>query len=48
MKIKALTNYLETIAPRAFQESYDNTGLITGHPETEIKGVLVCLDTLES
>lgn len=48
MKIKSLTNFLETIAPTSYQESYDNAGLITGHPETEITGVMVCLDSTEA
>ena len=45
MKIKHLITYLETIAPPRYQESYDNAGLIVGHPDTEITGVLVCLDS---
>lgn len=47
MKIKALMSYLEGIAPPVFQESYDNSGLITGNPAEEIKGVLICLDSTE-
>ncbi len=48
MKIKDLTQYLETIAPADYQESYDNSGLIVGHPETKITGVLICLDSIEA
>jgi len=48
MKIKALTQYLETIAPASYQESYDNAGLIVGDPETKITGVLICLDSVEA
>ncbi len=48
MKIKELTSYLETIAPSAYQESYDNSGLIVGNPNDEINGVLVCLDSTEA
>lgn len=48
MKIKALTQYLETIAPPAYQESYDNSGLIVGNLETKITGVLICLDSIEA
>lgn len=44
-KIKELTRFLEGIAPLYLQESYDNAGLITGSPETEIQGVLCTLDT---
>ncbi len=45
MKIKDITNYLETLAPLSLQESYDNAGLITGKKDTEITGVLITLDT---
>ncbi len=48
MKIKDLTTYLESIAPSNYQEGYDNAGLIVGDPEAKIKGVLVCLDSIES
>ena len=48
MKIKQLTSFLETIAPSAYQESYDNAGLIVGNPEAEITGVLICLDSVEA
>ena len=47
MKIKEITNYLETIAPLSYQESYDNAGLIVGDKEQEVTGVLVCLDSTE-
>lgn len=47
MKIRELTNYLESIAPLPLQESYDNAGLIIGDPDTELSGALICLDSLE-
>ena len=47
LKIKDVTQYLERIAPRAYQESYDNSGLLTGQPSDEVKGVLVTLDCTE-
>ncbi len=47
MTIKEITNYLEMIAPGAFQEGYDNSGLIVGRPEMEVTGVVVCLDSTE-
>ena len=47
MKIKELTNYLEDFAPLAYQESYDNAGLIVGNANTEITGILVTLDSTE-
>lgn len=48
MILKELLNYLESWAPPAYQESYDNSGLITGDEPSEIKGVLVSLDCIES
>lgn len=47
-KIKDLVQFINGIAPYALQESYDNSGLITGHPDTTITGVLVSLDCIES
>jgi dinuclear metal center YbgI/SA1388 family protein len=47
-KIKDVTAYLESIAPRSYQESYDNSGLLTGDPAHEVKGVLVTLDCTEA
>ncbi len=47
MKVKDITNHLESLAPRAYQESYDNSGLLTGEPSQEITGVLVTLDCTE-
>jgi len=47
MKIKEITNHIESIAPLAYQESYDNAGLIVGSSETEVSGILICLDSTE-
>lgn len=47
MQLKQITQYLETIAPLALQESYDNAGLIIGHPDDEISGILITLDITE-
>lgn len=47
MTINQVTNFLETLAPRALQESYDNAGLITGSPTWECEGIMVCLDITE-
>ncbi len=46
-KVKDITNYLESVAPLAYQESYDNTGLIVGDAAMEVTGVLVSLDCTE-
>ncbi|HEX5002425.1 MAG TPA: Nif3-like dinuclear metal center hexameric protein [Bacteroidia bacterium] len=47
-KLSTLINHLESIAPPALQESYDNAGLITGNPNMEITGALICLDSTEA
>ncbi len=47
MKVNDITSYLETIAPSAYQEEYDNAGLLTSHGN-EITGVLVALDCTEA
>jgi len=48
MKLREITNYLESIAPLAYQESYDNSGLICGHHDMEITGAVICLDSTEA
>lgn len=48
MKLKELTNFLESLAPLSSQESYDNSGLIVGDPQMELTGALVSLDCIES
>ncbi len=47
-KIKDITDYLEGIAPLAYQESYDNAGLITGNQQDKVTGVLITLDSTEA
>ena len=48
MKIKELTRHLEHIAPLAYQESYDNCGLLVGCGDQEITQALVTLDCTEA
>lgn len=48
MKLKEITAHLESIAPLAYQESYDNAGLICGNGDMEIKAALICLDSTEA
>ena len=48
MKISEITKYIESIAPLAYQESYDNAGLLVGHPSDEVSNALICLDVTES
>ena len=45
--VKDVTDHLETFAPTAWQESYDNSGLLTGDPLQEVKGILITLDCTE-
>ena len=47
MKIKEVISLLENVAPTQLQESYDNTGLLTGSPDWECKGILITLDATE-
>ena len=47
MLVKDVTRYLESLAPLNHQESYDNSGLLTGSPDWEVTGILVTLDCLE-
>ncbi len=46
-KIKDIIQYLETFAPPAYQEEYDNSGLITGDQYSEMKGAIITLDCIE-
>jgi dinuclear metal center YbgI/SA1388 family protein len=48
MKLSQLTDYLESLAPLAYQEDYDNCGLIVGRPDQEIFQALVSLDCTEA
>lgn len=47
MRLKEITQFIESVAPLSFQESYDNAGLVIGHPEDEISGALITLDITE-
>lgn len=48
MKIQDILSYLETVSPRAYQESYDNSGLLTGSKAWEMTGTLITLDCTEA
>ncbi len=48
MKLREITAAIEQFAPLALQEAYDNAGLITGHPEMEVTGAVLCLDATEA
>lgn len=47
MKIKDIIAVLEEFAPLAYQEDYDNAGLIIGDKNTDCKGVLISIDVTE-
>ncbi|MFD2933402.1 Nif3-like dinuclear metal center hexameric protein [Spirosoma flavum] len=47
-QIRHLAAHIEALAPLAYQESYDNVGLLVGDPKTDIMGVLVTLDVTEA
>jgi dinuclear metal center YbgI/SA1388 family protein len=48
VRIKDIVEFLESKAPGAYQEDYDNAGLITGDANQEVSGVLICLDSTEA
>lgn len=47
-KVKDIASFLNGIAHPSLQEDYDNAGLIVGEYETDVTGVLVCLDCTEA
>lgn len=48
MTIRQITQTLESFAPLAYQESYDNAGLLTGNAAWECTGVVCTLDATEA
>lgn len=48
MKIADIIHVLESIAPPALQESYDNAGLLTGNMQWDCTGVICSLDATEA
>lgn len=47
MIIKEIIDIIEHWAPPAYQESYDNSGLLTGNPQMSIERALISLDCTE-
>ncbi|HEV7350494.1 Nif3-like dinuclear metal center hexameric protein [Telluribacter sp.] len=47
-QLKDVIRQLERLAPPAYQESYDNAGLLVGDPTAQVKGVLLTLDSTEA
>lgn len=48
MQITDIISILEDWAPPAYQESYDNSGLLTGDKNAEVTKALICLDCTEA
>lgn len=46
--LREIASVLEKIAPLSLQESYDNSGLLIGHPEDQVESALICLDVTEA
>lgn len=46
--VKDVVRHLETFAPPAYQEDYDNSGLLAGEPDEAVSSVLVTLDCTEA
>jgi dinuclear metal center YbgI/SA1388 family protein len=44
MRLSEIISILESAAPLAYQEDYDNSGLAIGDPGINITGILLCLD----
>lgn len=47
MKIREITQEIEHFAPLRYQESYDNCGVQVGHPDDEIRNILLTIDITE-
>lgn len=48
MLLQNIITELEKFAPLAYQESYDNCGLLVGNKQQEITGAILCLDCTEA
>ena len=48
MIVREVAQLLESLAPLATAEDFDNVGLLVGDPQAEVSGILITLDTLES
>lgn len=47
MQIKDAIEQIETLAPQAYAEGFDNVGLLVGDKNTTLTGILITHDTLE-
>ena len=48
MKVQTVLDYIDSFAPFASAEPWDNSGLQVGSPDAEISSVLLCLDVTRS
>ncbi len=48
IELKSLINCFEEAAPHSLQESYDNSGLLIGSPETKVQKALISLDLTDA
>ncbi len=48
VKLKEISDYLESLAPLSSQEEYDNSGLIVGNRNQDVTNVLISLDCMEA
>jgi dinuclear metal center YbgI/SA1388 family protein len=48
MIVKDIIKILDEKYPFCYAEDYDNVGLIVGDDQSKVKGIVVCLDTIES
>jgi putative NIF3 family GTP cyclohydrolase 1 type 2 len=47
MIVKDIIKLLDDKYPFCYAEDYDNVGLIIGHQQNKVKGIIVCLDAIE-
>ncbi len=47
MKVRDIANIIEEFAPLSLQASYDNAGLIVGHYDTDVRGIMLAVDLTE-
>lgn len=47
MKIFEICQYLDSVFPLAYQEDYDNSGLLVGDSQNQVFGILICFDLTE-
>lgn len=44
MTVREICNIIEEFAPLAYQEDYDNSGLLVGLPDATVNGILLSID----